>query len=642
MSCLCHVATAIACRELGCSGFTSNSTSLGLLSSRLGHASCYVTAPVAMAQGLFCEEADDLSALLVSEREELVSRVLRIRHVGGATKTTSPLSVVLPFRVRYRCGHRDIMVKVIDEDRRASYVHPIATEGAYGGERGSFAEVRVYMLGLFAVVLCLRKEHFTVPTKGLSHRLSVDTRICLDYPPCCFPAPVVVQAMVQPMEGALLSALRSHCDAAQAVLSSSPLLYLSHPSPQPLCRPLTLTLPCPPGPDKRRPEEEAGSGQLASATPIGAMTLYNARVPSASVKLPASLSTEPLVLLGWREGQWMVLDDVAVRNAQNGLASFELVEHVERLIVFRLIPSARPSLLTSLMGDVEESSATTAVSLVLLQKQGEPQQAVVVAVLTRDLDGDLGRLCAEGYSNPSDPPPTVALREGEQLQLSFSGNITSTGHNSSATRRITFHKQRENRAFLTLCEVDEFGNYSSPHYRGTVIFHRVPKGRPTGCGNAHCDMVDRAALPPVCKLPVTLPKVCLAARRHTSLSSCDFPHCPVWGSLHTSAELLSDDILLWLAEELVEEDAASLLPRLGLRRGAVQRARQLSPDRLPDRLLHLLVLWRRSLPAIADKVHMLARHLSKCGRTDLSRELLLRRGGNREAQEKQATARGTL
>ncbi|MFT7810365.1 Death domain-containing protein 1 [Arapaima gigas] len=89
------------------------------------------------------------------------------------------------------------------------------------------------------------------------------------------------------------------------------------------------------------------------------------------------------------------------------------------------------------------------------------------------------------------------------------------GHNSSATRRITFHKQRENRAFLTLCEVDEFGNYSSPHYRGTVIFHRVPKGRPTGCGNAHCDMVDRAALPPVCKLPVTLPK-----KARTVVSPC--------------------------------------------------------------------------------------------------------------------------
>lgn len=63
--------------------------------------------------------------------------------------------------------------------------------------QGSFAEVRVYRLGLFAVVSCLKKENYTVPTKGLALKLSMDPRICLNYLPGCFAAPVVAQTMVE-------------------------------------------------------------------------------------------------------------------------------------------------------------------------------------------------------------------------------------------------------------------------------------------------------------------------------------------------------------------------------------------------------------------------------------------------------------
>lgn len=53
---------------------------------------------------------------------------------------------------------------------------------------------------------------------------------------------------------------------------------------------------------------------------------------SASVKPSRELAKEQLVLLGWKEEQWNVLDNVSVRNLQNGLVSFELTEHFERCI----------------------------------------------------------------------------------------------------------------------------------------------------------------------------------------------------------------------------------------------------------------------------------------------------------------------
>lgn len=143
--------------------------------------------------------------------------------------------------------------------------------------QGAFAEVRVYCLGLFAVVSCLKRENYTVPTKGLSLKLNMDPRICLNYLPGCFATPVIAQTMVrlekpgdagpgrwtmltmfcptpqiQPLDTTLLSAAKSRTDVYHSVVSTSPVLYLSHPSSRPLRRALTLTLPCPPNPQKKK------------------------------------------------------------------------------------------------------------------------------------------------------------------------------------------------------------------------------------------------------------------------------------------------------------------------------------------------------------------------------------------------------
>lgn len=168
----------------------------------------------------------------------------------------------------------------------------------------------MYCLGLFAVVSCLKKENYTVPTKGLSLKLNMDPRICLNYLPGCFAAPVIAQTMVQlqkrrcthllrhrmtadygwlrsrkgvkngqsvtmcsqvqPMDTALLAAAKSRTDAYHSVVSTSPVLYLIHPSSQPLRRPLAIILPCPPNLQKKKPEggqEESAEEQACRGKP---------------------------------------------------------------------------------------------------------------------------------------------------------------------------------------------------------------------------------------------------------------------------------------------------------------------------------------------------------------------------------------
>ncbi|KAF0029282.1 hypothetical protein F2P81_018387 [Scophthalmus maximus] len=516
-----------------------------------------------------------VGCLMVTGSEELVSRVIRVRVHGGAN-LHFPVTVVVPFCARYRGNYRDVAVKIVDGERRASYVTPTTTEGTYGGQRGSFAEVRVYSLGLFAVVSCLKRENYTVPRRGLSLKLPVDPRICLNYLPGAFTTPVMAQTTIQPVDTVLLAAVKSRRDVYRSVVSTSPLVHLAHPTSQPLRRPLTVTLPCPPNPEKKRdtrgrgrPTERRHSGPAAPAwdQPAG----HGVRILGASLKPPKETSNELLVVLGSREKQWRVLEKVPVRSQQKGLASFELTESLDRLLVVRLLSPLQPCHLSLLAQELEESIGRHAVTLVLQCRRDDPHAVLVAALPSRDLSWELGKLRAQGYGGLPQTSPDISMREGDQLLLCFSGNVTSTSdrnnQNDVPRERLAFHSQRTNHLLVRLTEVDPFGNYSSPHYKGAAAFYKV-----------------------------------------------------------TRADSLSDSLLLWLAGELSEEEVAALVRSLRVRRSAAQLVKLRAGDSPSTQAFHVLATWRRGLPAAPHQLRAsrLARCLAKSGRPDLARELLLR------------------
>ncbi|XP_062240528.1 death domain-containing protein 1 [Platichthys flesus] len=585
---------------------------------------CFVKGPVGAAEVLSCEIADALSCLMVTGAEELVSRVIRVK-VQGRANFHFPVTLVVPFCARYRGSYRDVAVKIIDEERRASYVTPSTTEGTYGGQRGSFAEVRVYALGLFAVVSCLKRENYTVPRRGLSLKLSMDPRVCLSYLPGAFAAPVMAQTTVQPVDTVLLAAVKSRSDVYYPVASTSPLLHLAHPSSQPLRRPLTVTLPCPPNPERKRDVRGRGkqterprSGPVAPAWDQPASSRVSAL--GASLKSPKETSKELLVVLVSRDKQWSVLERVTVRSLQNGLASFELTENCDRLLLVRLLSPLQPPHLSSLAERLEESLGCHAVTVVLQCRRDDPHAALVAALPGRDLSWELNKLRAQGYGGPLEASSDISMCEGDQLLLRFSGNITSTraqnNPNDVPHERLTFHTQRTNHLLVRLTEVDPFGNYSSPHYKGTAMFHKVTRGQLEWREDGAALMDTRPLGDPVCALSLTLPKKVRSVNRPVMARA----------KLCEETDSLSDSLLLWLAGELSAEEVAELVLFLRLRRSAAQLVRLRAGDSLTSQAFQVLATWRRGLPAAPHqlKASQLARCLAKSGRPDLARELLLR------------------
>lgn len=90
---------------------------------------------------------------------------------------------------------------------------------------------------------------------------------------------------------------------------------------------------------------------------------------------------------------------------------------------------------------------------------------------------------------------------------------------------------------------------------------------------------------------------------------------------HVLAEALWENLLYWLAEELSEENTTCLCSSLPLRRSTIQLIKLKSPDDLTEQIHELLCFWKKSLPNSTDKLRLLARHLRKIGRSDLSEEL---------------------
>lgn len=247
--------------------------------------------------------ADALSCLMVAGSEELLSRVIRVEVQEGAG-LRFPVAVVVPFCSRYRGNYRDVAVKVVDREGRSSYVTPVTTEGTCGGQRvknsapeftaGPNLPTQRFVCLLTGLVCGGEgvlpgpvRRHFPSKSGNLHRSCQRSVAQTLHGPPSLSELPprilhgssgganrgtvVVMRTVsppvqpaasvthicshppqVQPLDAALLAAVKARSDAYRPVVSTSPVLHLTHPSCQRLRRPLTLSLPCPPNPDRKR------------------------------------------------------------------------------------------------------------------------------------------------------------------------------------------------------------------------------------------------------------------------------------------------------------------------------------------------------------------------------------------------------
>ncbi|NWI16591.1 DTHD1 protein, partial [Crypturellus soui] len=580
---------------------------------------CYIQAPAIALENLICKIVNDTSSLVVDDSEELVSNVISIERSDREKTIPFPINIAIPFASHFRGNYRDILVKVTDANFQSTYLSPISLEGYQGNHKEIFAEVKIYQLGIFSVLSCLKKEIFTIPKAGLSQKLSMDSRISFYYPPETFSSPAVMHLKIQPIEPSLVSTLKAKHDIYHSVVSSSALVHVQHPSGQAFNKSVTVTLPCPPNSEKKRQGDEAEHVRAISATVKSQVTtMHHPRAMTASLKKNGENLSEILKLLGRRkkDEEWIVFDDVIIQNARNGLVSFQLNENLESLIIIRLSFHLENTYLLLFVQALEEAICSTMANVVLYRKRENPYKIVVMLSASRELTCELQNLHEDGYFGPPEPTKQFPLKEGEQIHFKFSGNIfaSENGKDFGKTYRLIFHSQRKPRLELQIKEVDEFGNYSSPHYKGTAVFYKITREMIVKEWE-QAQPYDYQHQSPLCKLALTLPKQEKLIKRPKSTQKY---------SSDSSAEALWDNLLYWLAEELAEDDTPLLALHLPVRRSTLQLVKLKCPDNLTHQIYELLCCWKKSLPRSANKQQLLSHYLRRSGRRDLSEELRFR------------------
>ncbi|XP_072718952.1 death domain-containing protein 1 [Ciconia boyciana] len=576
---------------------------------------CFIKGPAAALENLKCKIVNDTSSLVVDDSEELVSNVISIECSDYEKTIPFPINIAIPFTSCFRGNYREIMVKVTDVNFHSNYLTPISLEGYQGNHKETFAEVKIYQLGVFSVLSCLKKETFTVPKVGLSQKLSMDFRISFYYPPETFHSPAPMQLKVQPIEPSLVSTLKARHDMYHSVVSTSALIYVQHPSAQPFNSSVTITLPCPPNLEKKRQGDETEHARAINATKKRVATAYHPQAVSASLRKNGENLSDTLKLLGHRnkEEGWKVFDDVIIQNARNGLISFELNEHLESFVVIRFSFLLENTYLLLFAQALEEAVCSTMANVILYRKRDNPYKIVVLLSASKELSCKLQNLHEEGYFGPPEPTQQFPLREGEQIHFKFRGNIfaSENGKDFGKSYRLIFHSQRKSRLELQIKEVDEFSNHSSPHYKGTAVFYKITREMITKKCEQPLPYGEYQHQSPLCKLALTLPKheKLINRPRSTKRISSD------------SSEALWDNLLYWLAEELAEDNTSLLALCLPVRRSILQLVRLKCPDNLTHQIYELLCCWKKTLPRSADKQQLLSRYLRKSGRSDLSEEL---------------------
>ncbi|NWR68991.1 DTHD1 protein, partial [Centropus unirufus] len=574
-----------------------------------GEVACFIKAPATTLENLKCKIVNDTSSLVVDDSEELVSNVISIECSDYEKTIPFPISIAIPFTSCFRKNYREIMVKMTDVNFQSNYLTPISLGRYQGNHEETVAEVKIYQLGVFSVLSCLKKETFIVPEAGLSRKLSIDPRTSLYYHPETFSSSAPMQLKIQPIDPSLVSTLKARHDMYHSVASTSALVYTQHPSAQPFNNSVTVTLPCPPNPEKKRQGDETEHGRAISATAKRVTTAYHTR------ELEKKNLNDTLKLLGSRnkEEGWKVFDEVIIQNARNGLVSFELNEHLERFFVIRLSFILENTHLLFFAQALEEAVCSTKANVILYRKRENPYKVVVLLSASKELIWELQNLHEEGYFGPPEPTQQFSLKEGDQIHFRFRGNIfaSENGKDFGKVHRLIFHSQRKPRLDLQIKEMDEFGNHSSPHYKGTAVFYKITREMITKDWDKPLPYGEYQHLSPLCKLALTLPKHEKSIDRplSTKIISSD------------SSEALWDNLLYWLAEELAEDNMSLLALCLPVRRSIIQLVRLKCPDNLTHQIYELLCCWKKTLPRSADKQKILSRYLQKSGRSDLSEEL---------------------
>ncbi|KAK2160425.1 hypothetical protein LSH36_133g00024 [Paralvinella palmiformis] len=484
-----------------------------------------------------------------------------------------------------------------------------------------FVETRLFDVeAMFAVVTRPRREILTISRRGGKLSPSVDVRICFAFKSMTFKTATNLEVEIQPVELTLISDLKHRkpieCDN---LVASSPFIQFNLADSQ-LAKPMTVTIPVPPNPNKsRRPltalSDRDGINGKGTSRPVSALSFTR----------ELNVNEDLLYLLILLPGEgWTVSHDIhLIQSKTSDSVSIELNKPFDnRFLVIRTRGCVRYREAERIGSHIDQATRERTVQIMLRQRSDDPQRVILHCVSIAKAERYQRKLKEEGYDRGPPASNEIILHEGEKIKLGFRGNIKETSNKDGGETELVFNTHIATTRQFAVDIVDRFSQKSLDTYKGFCqLFVRgmvprrlskeeektkasLPKGQ------QKVEMVEGDIL--LCEMLITLPKPEPEAPKPI------VNRAPI---LFKAEDVLDNDYLRHLST-VIGDEWRTLAQHLGIRRMRIQAILRNNVTMENDAVIYeMLATWAKRMPRSVNKVELLCRSLATAGRADLAEEV---------------------
>ncbi|XP_033112923.1 death domain-containing protein 1-like isoform X2 [Anneissia japonica] len=428
----------------------------------------------------------NISGDAIEDSEEVISNCITLSRPGQEDNyelLSYPIVIAIPYQINARVANtKELIVKqrvvreeVVSEENPEivktvewKILQPLATDSSLPEYKGQLVEVAVTRLTSFAVVARMVNDKMTINKKGGVIKSTADHRVTITYPQgvCTL---MNVSLQVQPAES-VAADLKTRFRHCSDLIGASPILHMTHAPSKKFDKPITVSIPCPPNPNKGSTPAtgkvtKSEKKEIEPMLPEGAIIIRKTK--KSSYGGDAADDFLHALYKQSENGSWNDLEKVEIKQVRKDVVTLDLKRPVESLLVVRMGVETKYTP-KQIANTFEQALQVKYANIILYHKVERPEKIIVQIVPIRQLDSALRRLNNDNYDGPPDPSADIPMTEGQEITIRLTGNIRIVGHDEL---KLTFHTQRTNMVEFTIKENNKFGNYSSSEYRGVAEFY---------------------------------------------------------------------------------------------------------------------------------------------------------------------------
>ncbi|XP_035658172.1 ankyrin-3-like [Branchiostoma floridae] len=411
-----------------------DSLSIGAEGGELQTTSCIVSVPpgaVTMQTVITCRIIDPNDVTLsLRDGDMLVSDIIELGPQG--TTFLKPVTVRLPYNSTLSGDTREPVIWVTED---MSQWRELKTTR----KSKEHITVTVDHFAIFAVISQLKRDHFSVSTKGVTVTSSTQPTVIITIPEQSVSTPIQVKLQVQEISKEVLEDMKARDQSSHSLVCTSPIVKI----------------------------EAADQLTVHFNKPVTVQVPH----PRHYMEVPQGGATE-LRVTSSEEGtdQWTdVTDDVNIRD---------LGEFVE----FNVTEASSHIILDMQAGGKSEEIGPIPLALcnwihqhdaqfMLMQREDNQNQFLIECCKVSDTDDKETRA---GYKAPV-PSKIVRLCEGQKVGINIEGNV-SFAQFGKADKQITFHSQiKHNLLHITVRGEKEGKGKTDLDGEGFVTFYALPR-----------------------------------------------------------------------------------------------------------------------------------------------------------------------